>query len=551
MMTNLIEMQNSEYAKDRKKTKRVIRTSFCPQTSTKAGLRVGLSEPSCISHLTVPPGTSMWQVGWARQISTTPGLSYTLKRSLSCCPPLSRQGDHIRTKRKPDVKDERKHGEKATGALEEQEPGMSYPPPQNPGQGGFYPVDRSMLPPAPFPNTHFPFPPGLNLFPPPPPLPHQAQDQNLGAQTQNPKRKGKKQRWKKGKNGQNAQKEQQQQQQKQQGPPRPENAAPPGAPSQPAYAARQMAPGQNGFNGVHDIYAQQPPHDQQQFMSHLQALIHSHHQPPQPPTGPAGAPPAAAAGPNGKGPAPQFQPPTGPKAKSKKALPGSNKRDNPRQAPSSESGGVPTPTQSYLSTAALPPFPSPQPRPLLVIIDLNGTLIHRPSRRSNPTNFHPRPHASPFLHYVISTFSTMIWSSAKPDNVRSVTNRLLTPSDRAGLIALWGREAFGFTDKDYNGRTQCYKRLERAWADPAVRGSHPMGGEWDQTNTVLIDDSAEKARSEPYNLVEIPEFSGGDEEAAEILPQVHTYLNTLSLQGDVSRYIRENPFRVQDRFEMS
>src|SRR5690606_34589778 len=81
-----------------------------------------------------------------------------------------------------------------------------------------------------------------------------------------------------------------------------------------------------------------------------------------------------------------------------------------------------------------PPFPSPQPRPLLVIIDLNGTLIHRPSRRSNPTNFHPRPHASPFLHYVITTFTTMIWSSAKPENVRSVTDRLLTPSDRAGLV---------------------------------------------------------------------------------------------------------------------
>lgn len=495
----------------------------------------------------------MWQVGWARQISTTPGLSYALKRSLSCCAPLSRQGDHVRTKRKPDVEDERKQGDKAAGALEEQEPGMSYPPPQNPGQGGFFPVDRSMLPPAPFPNPHFPFPPGLNLFPPPPPLPHQAQDQNMGGQPQNPKRKGKKQRWKKGKNGQNAQNAQkeQQQQQQQQDPSRPGNAAPPGAPSQPAYAAQQMVPGQNGFNGVHDIYAQQPPHDQQQqFMSHLQALIHSHHQPPQVPTGPAGAP-HPPAGPNGKGPASQLQPPTGPKAKSKKATPGSNKRDTPRQAPSSASGGVPTPTQSYLSTAALPSFPSPQPRPLLVIIDLNGTLIHRPSRRSNPTAFHPRPHASPFLHYVITTFSTMIWSSAKPDNVRSVTNRLLTPSDRAGLVALWGREAFGFTDKDYNGRTQCYKRLERAWADPAVRGSHPMGAEWDQTNTVLIDDSAEKARSEPHNLVEIPEFSGGDEEAADILPQVHTYLNTLSMQGDVSRYIRENPFRVQDRFEMS
>ena len=441
----------------------------------------------------------MWQVGWVRHLST----SYALKRSLSCCwTPLSREADYIRKAGKANGEVKRNQGVKAAGALEESV--MNPPPPQNTGQGSFFPVDRSMLPPAPFPNPHFPFPPGLNLFPPPPPS-APAQGQNMGAQAQNPKRKGKKQRTKKGKNGQNAQKQQQQG----------NAAAPPGAPSQPAYAAQQMVQGQNGFNGLPDIYGQQmphaqlPPQEQQQFLGHLQALIHSHHQPPQPPTGPA-------AGPNGKGPATQLQPPTGPKAKSKKAPPGPSKRDNPRQAPSSAS----------------------------------GTLIPRPSRLSNPTNFHPRPHASPFLHYVITTFTTMIWSSAKPENVRSVTDRLLTPSDRAGLVALWGREAFGFTEKDYNGRTQCYKRLERAWGDAAVRDSHPMGGVWDQSNTVLIDDSAEKARSEPYNLVEIPEFCGG-EEAADVLPQVHTYLNTLAMQGDVSRYMRENPFRLQERFEVN
>lgn len=500
----------------------------------------------------------MWQVGWARRFSTTQGLSSVLKRSPIRCTPLSSEEDF--QGKKSDRRDKKNPGKKRAAAHEKA--GMNHPPPQNPGQGGFIPVDRTMLPPAPFPNPHFPFPPGLNLFPPPPPPPP-AQGQNMGPQTQTSKRKGKKQRSKKGKNGPNGPNarsnpsSQQQQQQQQQVPPHPGNAAPPGAPSQPAYAAQQMAPAQNGFNGLHDIYGQQmphaqlPPHEQQQFLGHLQALIHSHHQPLQPPTGPAGAPPPAAGGPNGKGPASKV--PTGPKAKSnKKTSPGPNKRDTARRAPpSSASGGVPTPTEPYLATAALLPFPSPQPRPLLVIIDLNGTLIHRPSRRSNPTNFHPRPHTSPFLHYVITTFTTMIWSSAKPENVRSVTNRLLTPSDRAGLLALWGREAFGFTEKDYNGRTQCYKRLERAWGDPAVRDSHPMGGTWDQTNTVLIDDSAEKARSEPHNLVEIPEFCGGDEEAADILPQVHTYLNTLSMQGDVSRYIRENPFRVQDRFEMS
>jgi hypothetical protein len=203
------------------------------------------------------------------------------------------------------------------------------------------------------------------------------------------------------------------------------------------------------------------------------------------------------------------------------------------------------------------------------VIDLNGTILHRPDRRK-PHTFIARPHAREFLSYCLDTFSVMIWSSARMSNVTAMVNSLFTPEQMTRVLAVWGREHFGLTPADYNARVQCYKRLERVWADEGIQRGYPLdcqddpngapsaltGGapgigtvkgirKWDQGNTVLIDDSAEKARSEPYNAIQIPEFLGSEKKADNVLPQVHDYINILACQADVSAYMRVNPFKVQ------
>ncbi|KAK3940814.1 hypothetical protein QBC46DRAFT_407886 [Diplogelasinospora grovesii] len=232
-------------------------------------------------------------------------------------------------------------------------------------------------------------------------------------------------------------------------------------------------------------------------------------------------------------------------------------------APSLESGGVPEPSSSYLLRASFLARTLPQPRPMLVVIDLNGTMLFRPNRK-NPTKFVERPHARMFLRYCIETFHVVIWSSARPDNVRQMCASLLNSSSSsssssshryslrsdttlpANVVAIWGRDKFGLSPADYNQRTQCYKRLTRLWSDPVVQSAHPYGEEWSQGNTVLIDDSIEKARSEPYNAITLPEFLGDTAENPEVLPLVHDYLNTLAYQADISTYIRTHPFNVND-----
>ncbi|KAK1827051.1 NIF domain protein [Podospora conica] len=212
--------------------------------------------------------------------------------------------------------------------------------------------------------------------------------------------------------------------------------------------------------------------------------------------------------------------------------------------PSAESGGIPDPTPSYLSQASQPPRPARKPQPLLVVIDLNGTLLFRPNPRA-PSFFHFRPHAVQFLLDCLDAFYVVVWSSARPANVTRMVERLLPElPQRRRLLAAWGRERFNLSPEDYDKRTQCYKRLSVVWGDARLQAAHPLpGGRWSQENTVLIDDSAEKARSEPFNAVTIPEFRGqrGND---DMLPLVHEYLCILSTQADVSAFMRAHPFKA-------
>ncbi|KAL7925286.1 HAD-like domain-containing protein [Trichoderma austrokoningii] len=209
---------------------------------------------------------------------------------------------------------------------------------------------------------------------------------------------------------------------------------------------------------------------------------------------------------------------------------------DPRVAPSLASGGIPEPTPHYMAQSQTSPSVLVQPRRILVIMDLNGTLLYRPNKR-NPFNFIQRPHAREFLDYCIDTFHVAIWSSARPENVDKMVAQLLSPAQRAKCVVIWARDRLGLSHADYSARVQVYKRLTAIWNDPRVLASHPAaahGQRWDQTNTVLVDDSIEKGRSEPYNILQLPEFEGLHTEPLDVLPQVHDYLNTLCYQANIS-----------------
>ncbi len=221
--------------------------------------------------------------------------------------------------------------------------------------------------------------------------------------------------------------------------------------------------------------------------------------------------------------------------------PAKDKKEKVKVPPSAASGGVPNPTIQYLNQSLGLPVTTAYRKPLLVVLDLNGTILRRVDRGSG---YVERKDTKIFMSYCLSHFQVMIWSSATKGNVDRMCKKLL---GKESPITIWSRDQLGLTREDSLKNVQCYKRLTRVWANRAIQAQHPFAASgffWDQTNTVLIDDSAEKARSEPFNCITLPDYNKDSDESLPVLPRVHDYLNMLACQEDVSRFIRAHPFDI-------
>lgn len=207
----------------------------------------------------------------------------------------------------------------------------------------------------------------------------------------------------------------------------------------------------------------------------------------------------------------------------------------------------PDPTADYLAQSFFDPKKLSSPRSFLVVLDLNGTLLARGGGRTTITK---RPYLDRFVEYCLKHHSVMIWSSAQPESVAQMCGKIFKPQQRKKLVREWGRDTLELTNKDYYNKVQVYKRLDRIWEDTVLQSQNPCWekfGNWSQNNTVLIDDSRLKAQKQPFNHIEIPEYttrSGDEGTGMEVLGQVVGYLEELRKWDNVSRFIRANRFEM-------
>ncbi|CAG8896441.1 unnamed protein product [Penicillium egyptiacum] len=233
---------------------------------------------------------------------------------------------------------------------------------------------------------------------------------------------------------------------------------------------------------------------------------------------------------------------------------------------------VPLPTLQYINQASLKPEKT-EKRPLLVILDLNGTLIYRKLRKF-PPKFARRTGLDHFLAMLVKNYKVMIWSSSQPQTVNAVCEQIFPGPMHDALVARWGRDKFGLSSGQYNKKLQVYKELHKVWAVADIQGAFPgnehlqdppasspgaqaphknrrqklrdaeaaklpAGHRWDQTNTILIDDSKLKASSEPFNILEIPEFNDDPSiDETKLFAKVLTRLDYLAHHDDVSKVLR-------------
>ena len=207
----------------------------------------------------------------------------------------------------------------------------------------------------------------------------------------------------------------------------------------------------------------------------------------------------------------------------------------------------PQPAAEYLKQACKASTKSTVTRALLIIADLNGCLLDRGKKRSGIG--HHRPYLKELLEYCLNNHHIMVWSSATPANVRSMSDHVF-----AGLqkqpIAIWDRSSLQLTNAQSKENVQVYKQLHWVWDDKEISRFHPnasSGGSWDQTNTILIDDSIEKAAAQPHNQLVVPDYkkemAEQEMETTKVLLKVIEYLKEAAYYEDVSSFIYNLPFQ--------
>lgn len=204
---------------------------------------------------------------------------------------------------------------------------------------------------------------------------------------------------------------------------------------------------------------------------------------------------------------------------------------------------APTATDLYLAQARLPVVRCATPKKLLVVLDLNGTLLVRPSR-ARSRDFIIRPGVQQLLDYLFDNHVVMVYSSAQPANVEAMVQELVSKKRAKALAGVWGRDKLGLTPAQYEEKVQVYKKLEKIWEDSRVQATSVNGQLWSQANTVLIDDSHVKALSQPHNLVQVPEFTNKKKLSLEekrreheVVASLRAKLEELKWSNDVSRHI--------------
>ena len=199
---------------------------------------------------------------------------------------------------------------------------------------------------------------------------------------------------------------------------------------------------------------------------------------------------------------------------------------------------------------------------LLVILDFNGTLLHRLKKTgSERINSKPdfgvngykcflRPYANKFLQrlFQMPGVEVGVWTSCQARNAQLIHARLFTESQRESLVFLWDRRYCDNAPAGIKSKN-VEKNLSKVWGSRIVN----MDGKWDERNTVLIDDSPSKFKKTPFNGLRIPEFdaTGNSSNGVYSSPLVDSALlttiawieslATTTVRFDVRQSLKEHP----------
>ena len=205
---------------------------------------------------------------------------------------------------------------------------------------------------------------------------------------------------------------------------------------------------------------------------------------------------------------------------------------------------------------APPPPPPSEGNPLLVLVDMNGTLVHRAKDAiagagkahvvANGTHYYAREHARDLVDFLLDA------RTATPERRRAVLAFYTSMREvNAQPIAkyLCGGRAVDVYERSFNkadptgeNAWDTMRDLPSVWADPTKAAYG-----FDASNTVVVDDTTRKMREYPGNVLVVPTYDetsvarGGD----DALDYLRAYVDALLDEpGDVRTAVDDRPFHL-------
>ncbi|KAF2282315.1 hypothetical protein GH714_043844 [Hevea brasiliensis] len=191
----------------------------------------------------------------------------------------------------------------------------------------------------------------------------------------------------------------------------------------------------------------------------------------------------------------------------------------------------------------------------LLILDINGLLADFVPYCSNAytadviisrKSVFKRPFCDDFLQFCFDKFNVGVWSSRTKKNLDKAIDFLMKDS-RHKLLFCWHQShctKTGFTTVENKSKPLVLKELRKLW-DKLEPGLPWNKGDYNESNTLLLDDSPYKALRNPAHTAVFPHsYQYKDTGDSSLGPggDLRVYLERLAEARNVQEYVAQNPF---------
>ncbi|KAM3703425.1 hypothetical protein ACJW31_04G095000 [Castanea mollissima] len=194
-------------------------------------------------------------------------------------------------------------------------------------------------------------------------------------------------------------------------------------------------------------------------------------------------------------------------------------------------------------------------RKKLLILDVNGLLLdivpYAPSGYISDAiiSMKPvfkRPFCDGFLQFCFDKFVVGVWSSRTKRNMDRLIDFLLGDSKHK-LVFCWDQShctSTGFNTIENREKPLLLKELRKLWEklEPDLPWEK---GDYNEANTLLLDDSPYKALANPVNTAIFPHtyrYTDINDTALGPRGNLRIYLERLAMAENVQKYVEQNPF---------